>query len=115
MELTKEMFGVIADIEQLIGAQCYNPKSYDGWNDIEGCAFRYPVTVTNQDGRTEKIRSNICKFYQIYQESLTPKSFLNMKYKFGTNELLIGQGIIQVLRYLEERYNLNFNELEKAK
>jgi len=36
-----------------------------------------------------------------------------MKYKFGVNELFIGMGLINVLEYLEDRYDLDFNELEK--
>ena len=36
-----------------------------------------------------------------------------MKYKFGSNELYIGKGIIGILEYLEKRYGLDFNQLEK--
>ena len=45
MRLKKELVPVIADMEYLIGKECYNPNSYDGWNDVEGCDFRYPVTL----------------------------------------------------------------------
>ena len=34
MKLTKKMFKVMADLEYLIGSECYNPDSYDGWNDM---------------------------------------------------------------------------------
>lgn len=50
MKLNKEMCSLIADLEQLIGSECYNPNSYDGWNDVEGCEFRYPVNIRNQAG-----------------------------------------------------------------
>ena len=36
----------------------------------------------------------------------------NIFYKFGSNELNIGIGLISVLEFLEKRYGLNFNELE---
>ena len=36
-----------------------------------------------------------------------------MKYKFGSNELFIGMGLIEVLEYLEKRYNIDFNEMER--
>jgi hypothetical protein len=36
-----------------------------------------------------------------------------MKYKFGTNQLFIGEGIAKVLSFMEERYGLDFDELEK--
>ena len=32
MKVTKKMCKVIADIEYIIGSECYNPNSYDGWN-----------------------------------------------------------------------------------
>ena len=38
-----------------------------------------------------------------------------MKYKFGSNELFIGRGLIRVMNYLEEYYNIDFAELERRK
>ena len=45
--------------------------------------------------------------------NLTPNAIQFMRYKFGSNELYVGQGLINVLEYLENRYGLNFEELEK--
>ena len=59
MELTKKMFKIVADMEYIIGSECYNPNAYDGWNDIEGCSFRYPLNVPDKDGEYKKIRGNI--------------------------------------------------------
>ena len=36
-----------------------------------------------------------------------------LKYKFSSNELYIGKGIIGILEYLEKRYGSDFNQLEK--
>lgn len=113
MKLTKKMCRVIADIEYLIGSECYNPNSYDGWNDIEGCSFRYPINVPNENGKYTKIRTKITESYLLKQADITPKSVTYMNYKFGSNELYIGIGIISTLEYLEERYSIDFNELEK--
>ena len=113
MKLTKKMCGVIADIEYLIGSECYNPNSYDDWNDIEGCDFRYPVNVPNEAGEFTKIRSKITDSYLLEPKDITPKSIKFMKYKFGSNELFVGRGIINTLEYLEKRYGIDFNELEK--
>ena len=44
---------------------------------------------------------------------MQPKEVETIKYKFGSNHLYIGLGLIKVLEYLEERYSLDFNELEK--
>ena len=115
MTVNKNMCTVIADIEYLIGSECYNPNSYDGWNDIEGCDFRYPINVPNLDGEYIKTRSKITESILIDQRDITPETIRYMKYRFGSNELMIGIGIIKTLEYLESRYGINFNELEKTK
>lgn len=114
MKLTKEMCKVIADLEYIVGSKCYNPNSYDGWNDEEGCSFRYPVNVPNKNDKYIKIRGNITESpYRIDPEDIDENAILNMIYKFGSNQLYIGQGIVSILNYLEERYDLDFWELEK--
>lgn len=113
MKLTKKMCKVIADIEFIIGRECYNPNSYDGWNDIEGCAFRYPINVPNENGEFTKVRSKITESILLDQKDITPKSIPYIKYRFGSNELFVGRGIINTLEYLEKRYGIDFNELEK--
>lgn len=113
MELTKEMCKVIADLEFLIGSECYNPNSYDGWNDIEGCDFRYPISFPDKKGEYKKIRMNINRSIMVDDEDITKSSVTYMKYKFGTNELFVGKGIISILKYLENRYGIDFNELEQ--
>lgn len=115
MKINKKMCKVIADIEYLIGSECYNPNSYDGWNDIEGCDFRYPINVPNSDGEYVKTRSKITESYAINKKDITPDAIRYMKYRFGSNELMIGMGIIKALEYLESRYGIDFNELEKSK
>ena len=113
MELNKNLCKVIAEIEHLIGSECYNPNSYDGWNDVEGCEYRYPVSIRNQNGEFVKIRTNINTTALLEQKDITADAIKYMKYKFGANELFIGLGIIHVLEFLESRYGLDFNELEK--
>ena len=115
MRVDKKMCKVIADLEFLIGSECYNPKSYDGWNDIEGCAFRYPVNIPKKDGEYAKVRSNANQSASLNSQYISPASISHMKYQFGSNELFIGNGLISVLNYLEERYNIDFNELEEQK
>lgn len=39
----------------------------------------------------------------------------SMFYKFGYNELQIGMALTNMLEFLENRYGLNFNELENKK
>ena len=107
MRLNNDMCKVIADLEYCVGKECYNRNSYDGWADIQGCSFRYPVSISNEEGEDIKLRENINMFYDLDTEDIC-----RMKYKFGSNQLFIGKGIANVLNYLEKRYNLNFNALE---
>lgn len=108
MQLDENMCRVLADLEYLIGSECYNPNSYDGWNDIEGCNFRYPINVPVNDDDYIKLKTRIS--YIITE--ISPDMITYMKYKFGSNELFVGLGLINILDYLEERYNLDFNKLE---
>lgn len=112
MKLTKEMCKIVADMEYLIGSECYNPNSYDGWNDIEGCSFRYPVNVPDKNGKYVKVKSHINTSCLLSPEVIVPETISFLKYKFGSNELYVGQGILNILNYLEERYDLDFNSLE---
>lgn len=113
MKLTKKMCRVIADLECLIGSECYNPNSYDGWSGEEGRWFRYPVSFPDKDDGFVKIYGNLNETYLINQIDISKESILDMKYKFGTNELYIGSGLVEVIEYLEKRYDLDFWELEK--
>ena len=113
MKMNDELAKVICDLEYEIGAECYNPHSYDGWNNIEGCDFRYPINFPNEKGEYTKIRSNIRNSYSIEEKDITTERVKYIKYRFGSNELFIGRGLINVLDYLENRYGLDFAELEK--
>ena len=113
MKLTKNMFKVISDLENIIGSECYNPNSYDGWTYEQGKEFRYPVNIRDKNGDYVKIRSSIMDTPLLDKDDLTAEAIRNMCYRFGSNEMNIGLGLINVLEYLEQRYGLDFNELEK--
>lgn len=115
MKLSKEICKLIAELEYLVGSECYNPNSYDGWNDIEGCDFRYPINVPapGEYGEYIKIKGRILNNFKIKDVDISESMVSYMKYKFGSNELYIGQGIMGILEYLERRYKLDFNELEE--
>lgn len=105
MKLTKSTIKLICELEQIIGDECYNPNSFDGWTLEEGRAFRYPVTYTDKDNEEQKCRWMITDM---------DKNRINtMRYKFGSNQLFIGLGIRKVLEQLEKKYDLNFDELCK--
>ena len=113
MEITNETVRLICDLEYLIGSECYNPNSYDGWTGLEGCSYRYPVYIYPDRQAVEplKIRGNIrCRIPELSSD-LIP----TMKYKFGSNHLFVGNGIVKILSELEQRYGLDFSELEEKR
>lgn len=107
MKLTKATIKLICELEQIIGDECYNPSSFDGWTLEEGCAFRYPVTFTNKEGLEQKERRIIT--------DMNKDRIDTIRYKFGANNLFIGKGICKILERLEKEYNIDFDELTKNK
>lgn len=107
MKLTKNTIKLICELEYLVGDTCYNPNSFDGWTLEEGRAYRYPVTYTNKEGEERKCWSVL---------SDMDKNRINtMRYKFGSNNLFIGRGIVTILVHLEQKYGIDFSELVKQK
>lgn len=49
MKIAPEIAALIARLEYEIGRECYNPNSYDGYTGVEGAAFRYLVTIYQDD------------------------------------------------------------------
>ena len=115
MIIDENTIRLIYDLEYLLGKECYNPNSYDGFTGEEGCAFRYPLsfksapTITHEQKTKESLNS---AWNQII---VKPNYYVvsSMKYKFGSNHLFVGKGIENILNELEKRYNLDFSELEK--
>lgn len=106
MKLTPKIAKLICEMEYLVGKECYNPNSYNGYTDEEGCGYRYPVYICNDNKP-----GNLLKYrYKVL--SSKPDQIKTLKYKFGSNHLFIGKGLINVLTMLEERYGIDFNELE---
>lgn len=113
MRLDKRMAKLICELEYCIGSECFNPKSYDGWTGVEGAEFRYPVTIRvwkNDEGLI-KTNANLAREYP----RIGCDAIGTMKYVFGSNHLFIGNGIKRLLEEVEERYNLDFNELEEQR
>lgn len=109
MEIDNNIANLICELEYKIGNQTYNPNSYNGWTGEEGCGFKYPVNycISKSDleeHKQTKTRSKI--------NAIEPECIGTMKYAFGSNHLYIGNGLVEALKYLEELYQIDFNELE---
>lgn len=107
MRQNKKTMALICELERIIGNECYNPNSLDGWTLEEGCAFRYPVTYEDENENECKTRLTI--------QNLNKEKLNSVHYKFGSNHLFIGSAIYKVLEHLEEKYGISFDELTKNK
>lgn len=116
MKINDETADLIFQLEHLIGKECYNPHSYDGYTGDEGCSFRYPVYVypTKDSKELEKFRGRINDPDACYYSHphITAEMVRSMRYKFGANCLYIGDGIYNVLDFLEKRYGIDFTDME---
>ena len=73
MKNTQNIASLIARLEYEIGIECYNPNSYDGYTGIEGCGYRYPVKVyQNENMRT------YCRMIS----EISPSEIHTMKYVY---------------------------------
>ena len=110
MKEDKNIARLICELEYMIGSECYNSHSYDGWNGWYGCEFRYPVYYGSHDKegsqRTKRSIADSCP-------DMPFELVETIKYKFGANELFIGLGLTRVLKMLEKRYGIDFSELEE--
>lgn len=111
MFLTKKIGEVIADLEYIVGSSTYNQNAAYG----DGDYFRYPINVPDGKNEYHKIRDNIKEYTLINRKrkGISVNSILEMHYLFGSNELYIGRAIVRIMEYLEERYGIDFNDLEE--
>lgn len=105
MKLKKATIDLICELERIIGDECYNPNSFDGWTLEEGRSFRYPVSYEDKDGKGHKTRYRV--------ENMDKDHVNSIRYVFGSNNLFIGSAIVKVLERLEQKYDLDFDELVK--
>lgn len=104
MIVDKNIANLIGCLEYQIGKECYNSSSYDYVTQSYGVPFRYPVHIL-ENGIDSK------KYGEL--SNIPPNQINHINYLFGTNQLYIGKGLINVLSFLEDRYNINFNKLEQ--
>lgn len=105
MELDNNTVRLIESLEYIVGKNFYNPNTSDRYRVKVGCTFRYKVTMQDADnGKKYDYKG------KIYDAS--PETIGTIHYETGSNHLYIGDALVEILNYLEERYDLDFNELE---
>ena len=108
MKLTNEMLEVLLSAEECIGDSCYNPHSYDGYHDISGASYRFPVTFRVGEGEDARLQKE--KYF--LEDYVDAENFESMHYRLGANHIYVGKGILRIMDLLEKRYGLDFNALE---
>lgn len=93
-------------------------------------AYRYPVRISldgNQEESKTQIRGKVHTYKEVYKAydnttkqmkviktiNTTPDMIGTMYYAFGSHKLYIGDALIKILEYLEKRYGIDFNDMEK--
>ena len=102
MEISQAKAEIISELEEIVAGWTYNRRG-DG---DKGDFCRYPFIA--YDPYYKCICKHDSKFTVV-----TPDAVEDMHYDFGTNKLYIGDALAEVLEYLENRYHLDFTELEK--
>lgn len=79
-----------------------------GYTKQIGGPSRYPLTVPRPDGTTQKVSVTFLTEWH-------PNEFMGAYYAFGVHKLFVGKAVAHVMDFLQERYGLDFNELENRR
>jgi hypothetical protein len=97
MYKSENVMKLISELECIV-ANCYHNKQKRG-----GFYFRYPVKYI-KNGTDYECKNKIPKPEAV--------ELGTMRYEMGANQLYIGHALFKVLEYLEDRYDLDFDDLE---
>ena len=109
-ERSLNFYKLLHEIEHKIGNRFYNGhiQNWGPFGDYEGEGreFRYPVTWLDPEGNKQK-------YYERFPPIgvLGEKQYRSAHYSCGANGLFILEGIRNALEMLEERFDINFDQL----
>lgn len=132
MEINDNIIELISELEYIIANSTIDNAAFIG-NGVttKGYFYRYPVWIsTRKDSDKPNVKingehkvHNHKEFSGVYYDenhnivhktrNVTPDEIKTMQYMFGKYRLLIGDGLTEILKFLENRYSINFNELEE--
>lgn len=103
--ITDYKIRLIEELEHIISKNFHNKytSNYDG---TEGRTYRYPAHMDNPNDHYAEY---------VYRGTIfgaDERSIGTLRYECGANSLYIGDALVEVLDYLEDRYDLDFDELE---
>lgn len=117
---SEEFYRLIQELEPEIGGRCYNShiQNYGPGGVWKGAGrkIRYPVTYCEKDGSKRKFSGD--RPIRIIRDSPLEVEYPSLKeeidtvhYRFGSNEIYIYHGIKAVLEKIEEKFNMDFDEI----
>ena len=135
MEINDNIIELISELEYIIANSTIDNAAFIG-NGVttKGYFYRYPVWLKirkNFNELPDEPNVKINNEYKVHNHkdmlayydenhnlihktrNITPDEIKTMQYKFGKYRLLIGDGLTEILQFLENRYNIDFNELEE--
>ena len=98
MNVTPDLADYISILERQVAWMTWNTR----WKQ----AIRYPVNMINPD-------TDEWEEYKEFAPCCDEKYISSMYYKFGYNELQIGNALLNIMSRLEQRYEIDFAELEE--
>ena len=99
MFLANEIVSLIAALEPIVGQCFYNEQERGGHY------FRYPIRLTRNGQDYEGKGGRIL--------DLSQNDIMTLHYQTGANKLFVGCALVEVLQFLENRYGIDFAEMEK--
>lgn len=101
MSMSQERAELIAKLEDIAAECVYNQRNNYG----QGGFYHYPVAY-----RDPRYNNDLFDGKDGYP--IIPEVVGNLQYEFGANKYYIGNALDYVLNFLENRYNLDFAQLE---
>lgn len=103
MAMTRQKARLLAELESLVRQNCYNDHIQNwgpgGVYEGEGRKFPYPLTIISGTGEPLKIRHQAATGF-------APEILATGHYAFGANQLHIITALDDVVRHLEDNYDL---------
>ena len=131
MTINENIFELISEMEYIIGNQTLSKSTFIGGGlSVDDYGYRYPVRISldgNQEESKTQIRDKVHTYKQVWRAyddttkemkviktiNTTPDMIESMYYAFGSHKLYIGDALIKILEFLEKRYGIDFNDMEK--
>lgn len=131
MEVNANIFELISEMEYIISNNTLSKSTFiNAGLSVDDYGYRYPVRISldgNKEESKTQIREKVHTYEQITQvwddkakklkvikrTKPTPDMIDTMYYAFGSHKLYIGDALLEILKFLENRYGLDFNELEE--